>query len=44
MGVLSRRILIFFKKNVLYICGMSVPPIMMAQVATEVFNQWLSKI
>lgn len=34
----------FKKKNVLYICGMSVPPIMMAQVATEVFNQWLSKI
>lgn len=24
----------FFKKNVLYICGMSVPPVMMAQVAT----------
>jgi DNA (cytosine-5)-methyltransferase 1 len=27
-----------------YIIGMSVPPVMMAQIATEVFNQWLSKI
>ena len=27
-----------------YICGMSVPPIMMAQVATRVYNQWLSKL
>ena len=24
-----------------YITGMSVPPVMMAQVATEVYNQWL---
>ena len=24
-----------------YICGMSVPPVMMAQVATEVYHQWL---
>lgn len=24
-----------------YICGMSVPPVMMAQIATEVYEQWL---
>lgn len=24
-----------------YVCGMSVPPVMMAQVATEVYQQWL---
>lgn len=27
-----------------YICGMSVPPVMMAQVATRIYEQWLSKI
>ena len=27
-----------------YLIGMSVPPVMTAQVATEVFNQWISKI
>lgn len=27
-----------------YICGMSVPPVMMAQVASRVHEQWLSKI
>ena len=27
-----------------YICGMSVPPVMMAQVATQVYEQWLSKL
>ena len=27
-----------------YICGMSVPPVMMAQVANQVWEQWLSKI
>lgn len=36
-----------FKKNhpnyASYICGMSVPPNMMAHIATEVWNQWLSK-
>lgn len=26
-----------------YITGMSVPPVMMAQVATEVYNQWLKQ-
>ena len=27
-----------------YLMGMSVPPVMMAQVANQVYNQWLSKI
>lgn len=27
-----------------YICGMSVPPVMMAQVASRVYETWLSKI
>lgn len=27
-----------------YICGMSVPPIMIAQVASQIWDQWLSKI
>jgi DNA (cytosine-5)-methyltransferase 1 len=27
-----------------YLIGMSVPPVMTAQVATEIYNQWISKI
>lgn len=27
-----------------YVCGMSVPPIMMAQIANQIYEQWLSKI
>lgn len=27
-----------------YLCAMSVPPVMMAQVATRVYEQWLSKL
>lgn len=27
-----------------YVCGMSVPPVMMAQVANQIYKQWLSKI
>lgn len=27
-----------------YICGMSVPPVMMAQVASRIYEQWLEKI
>ena len=34
----------FKKLKTWYIIGMSVPPVMMAQIATEVYNQWLSKI
>lgn len=33
----------FCGNNVQYVCGMSVPPNMMANVATEVYEQWLSK-
>ena len=31
----------FQDQNVRYICGMSVPPVMMAQVATQVYEQML---
>jgi len=34
----------FNGNNYFYLVGMSVPPIMMARVANEIFNQWLSKI
>ena len=27
-----------------YACGMSVPPVMIAQIATRIYEQWLSKI
>lgn len=27
-----------------YVCGMSVPPVMMAQVASRIWEQWLSKM
>lgn len=35
---------IFEPSNFGYLIGMSVPPIMTAQIATCVYNQWLSKI
>ena len=31
----------FSPESAKYICGMSVPPVMMAQVSAEVYNQWL---
>jgi len=31
----------FSPEQAKYICGMSVPPVMMAQVSAEVYNQWL---
>lgn len=34
----------FGKEPVDYVCGMSVPPVMMAQVASNIYEQWLSKI
>ena len=34
----------FLNEPYYYICGMSVPPVMMAQVASRVYDQWLSKI
>ena len=27
-----------------YICGMSVPPVMMAQIASKIYEQWISKL
>jgi len=34
----------FGKEKPAYVCGMSVPPIMTARVANEIYIQWLSKI
>lgn len=34
----------FGKENVCYVCGMSVPPIMMAHVANNIYQQLLSKL
>ena len=34
----------FLDIKVKYLIGMSVPPVMTAQVATNIYNQWLSKI
>ncbi len=31
----------FMGQSVQYVCGMSVPPVMMAQLSTEIYNQWL---
>lgn len=33
----------FMDNNVQFVCGMSVPPNMMANIATEVYNQWITK-
>lgn len=33
----------FCGNDVMYVCGMSVPPNMMANIATEVYDQWLRK-
>lgn len=32
----------FLNQDPQYICGMSVPPVMMAQVASKIYEQWLS--
>ena len=34
----------FKKSNYGYLIGMSVPPLMIAKIANEVYNQWLSKM
>lgn len=34
----------FIKNKVSYLVGMSVPPVMTAQIATRIYEQWLSKI
>lgn len=31
----------FSGQDIQYICGMSVPPVMMANIAAEIYNQWL---
>lgn len=31
----------FCGENVQYVCGMSVPPVMMGKIATEILRQWL---
>ena len=33
----------FDPESAKYICGMSVPPVMMAQIASEVYRQWLGR-
>lgn len=33
----------FCGNNVQYVCGMSVPPLMMQRIATEIYHQWLKK-
>lgn len=34
----------FLSNRAQYLIGMSVPPVMTAQIATEIYNQWLSKM
>ena len=34
----------FLRTKPIYVCGMSVPPVMMAQIASRVYDAWLSKI
>ena len=34
----------FNRQSPNYVCGMSVPPVMMAQVASRIWEQWISKI
>jgi DNA (cytosine-5)-methyltransferase 1 len=34
----------FLKLKHKYLIGMSVPPVMTAQIATEIYNQWLKKL
>lgn len=31
----------FGKESVQYVCGMSVPPVMMANIAAAIYEQWL---
>lgn len=33
----------FMDQNVQYVCGMSVPPVMMAKIAEQVYMQWLKE-
>ena len=33
----------FGKEDAKYVCGMSVPPVMMAQVASAIYEQWFRR-
>ena len=33
----------FMDQNVQYVCGMSVPPVMMARISEQVYRQWLAR-
>ena len=33
----------FLDQSPKYVCGMSVPPVMMAQISSQVYEQWLSR-
>lgn len=32
----------FADQNTKYVCGMSVPPVMMAHIANDIYNQWIA--
>ena len=34
----------FNKQKVPYLIGMSVPPVMTAQISSNIYDQWLSKL
>lgn len=34
----------FGRQNPMYVCGMSVPPVMMAQISSKIYEQWLSRL
>ena len=34
----------FMNNDVQYVCGMSVPPVMMANIAYDIYEQWLKEI
>lgn len=34
----------FLKLSAAYLIGMSVPPVMTAQIASQVYDQWLNKL
>ena len=34
----------FMDQEVNYVCGMIVPPVMMANIASEVYRQWLKYV
>jgi DNA (cytosine-5)-methyltransferase 1 len=34
----------FLNNQAVYVCGMSVPPVMMANISKKIYEQWLTKI